>query len=224
MGALALLTATSPAEAGFVLQLTSAAGGDSGVITGANGFVMFSGPLSGDTNFMVNVTTGLSKGSLGVPGSTATNAIMDLNSVNVAATGAGVLTIKLSDTDFTDNNQGVTLAVSIGGTLPPNGSLTAQTFEAKSNLNFDTTGFAGPLLSFSTPPTSFSADANKNHGPLGTYSLTEVVTLTFTQAGTVSFDFRSSSTVPEPSSLTLAVLGVLGLVGYGLRRRKARGA
>jgi hypothetical protein len=223
MGALALLYVTSPAQAGFVLQLTSTGGGDSGVTTGANGRVMFSGALPGDPNFLTNVTTGLSKGSLGVPGSTATNAIMDLNSVDVAATGPGVLTIKLSDTDFTDNNSGHTLTVAIGGTLSAGASLTAQTFEAKSNLQFDMSGFAGPLQSFSAPPIAFSGTESVTRGPLGTFSMTEVVTITFTQAGSVSFDYRANS-VPEPSSLTLASLGLLGLVGYCLRRRKALGA
>jgi MYXO-CTERM domain-containing protein len=54
--------------------------------------------------------------------------------------------------------------------------------------------------------------------------MTQVVTITFAQAGSVSFDYRASSIVPEPPSLTLAGLGLLGLVGYTLRRRKARGA
>jgi hypothetical protein len=225
VGALALLSVTSPAQAGFVLQLASGAGGNSGVITGANGLVNFSGAFPGDVNFTVNVTTGLSKGSLGVPGSTATNAIMDLNSVNVASTGAGTLTIMLSDTDFTDSNLGGTLEGAIGGTLPPGGRLTAQTFEAKSNVNFDTSGFAGPLQSFGLPLVSFSGDIGKTHGPLGIYSMTQVVTVTFAQAGSVSFDYRATSSIPEPPSLTLAALGLLGgLVGYGLRRRKAMGA
>jgi hypothetical protein len=61
---LSLLGAASPARADLALQLTSAAGGNSGVITGANGFVNFSGPLSGDANFTVNVTTATAKGRL----------------------------------------------------------------------------------------------------------------------------------------------------------------
>ena len=64
-----------------------------------------------------------------------------------------------------------------------------------------------------------------SHGALGLYSMTEVVTIAINGPGTASFDYSADNTlVPEPSSLTLAVLGVLGLVGYGLRRRKARGA
>jgi len=35
---------------------------------------------------------------------------------------------------------------------------------------------------------------------------------------------NSASAVPEPSSLAIAGLGALGLIGYGLRRRKALGA
>ena len=55
--------------------------------------------------------------------------------------------------------------------------------------------------------------------------MTEVVTIAFNGPGSVSFDYSADNTlVPEPSSMMLAVLGVLGLVGYGLRRRKARGA
>jgi MYXO-CTERM domain-containing protein len=55
--------------------------------------------------------------------------------------------------------------------------------------------------------------------------MTEVVTIAFNGPGSVSFGYSADNTVvPEPSSLTVAVLGVLGLVGYGQRRRKALGA
>ncbi len=42
----------------------------------------------------------------------------------------------------------------------------------------------------------------------------------FTASGSNSF----SGSVPEPSSLAIAGLGALGMIGYGLRRRKALGA
>jgi MYXO-CTERM domain-containing protein len=55
--------------------------------------------------------------------------------------------------------------------------------------------------------------------------MTEVVTIAFNGPGSASFGYSADNTpVPELSSLTLAVLGMLGLVGYGLRRRKAVGA
>jgi MYXO-CTERM domain-containing protein len=55
--------------------------------------------------------------------------------------------------------------------------------------------------------------------------MTEVVTIPSNGPGSASFGYSADNTlVPEPSSLTFAVLGVLGLVGYGLRRRKALGA
>jgi hypothetical protein len=51
------------------------------------------------------------------------------------------------------------------------------------------------------------------------------VTIAFNGPGTASFDYSADNTVvPEPSSLTLAALGVLGLVGNGLRRHKGLGA
>jgi hypothetical protein len=195
------------------------------VIVGANGFVNFNGVLPGDATFTVNVTTGLSKGSSGEPGSTPTNAIMDLNSVNVQAVGPGILTIMLTDTGFTDLGLGGSLEVHIGGTLPTAGSLSATTFKSSSNLEFDTSGFAGPTQSFSAPPLSFSGDATKSHGLLGTYSMTQVVNVNFTTPSSASFDYKSTNTItPEPSTMALAGLGALGLIGYGLRRRKARGA
>ena len=93
-----------------------------------------------------------------------------------------------------------------------------------SNTDFGSSGFhSSPTLTF-TETGAFSGSTSNFQGALGIYSMTEVVTIAFNGPGTASFDYRSSSTVPEPPSLTLAGLGVLGLVGYGLRRRKARGA
>lgn len=58
------------------------------------------------------------------------------------------------------------------------------------------------------------------------YSLTEVLTINFTSAGSVnlSSDSRANFLIPEPTSMAMAGLGALGFIAYGLRRRKAQGA
>jgi hypothetical protein len=59
------------------------------------------------------------------------------------------------------------------------------------------------------------------------YSLTEYFAITLGAGAEINFSSSTSllvSAIPEPSSLTLAGLGVLGMIGYGLRRRKATGA
>jgi len=61
----------------------------------------------------------------------------------------------------------------------------------------------------------------------GTYSLSQRVVLTGVNAGAASFNYGATSTVtnavPEPSSVVLVGIGTLGMMGYGLRRRKALG-
>ena len=64
-----------------------------------------------------------------------------------------------------------------------------------------------------------------------TLSLTGVTSSTRVTAATFSFGTTPDhfvdgheQIVPEPSTLAIAGLGALGLIGYGLRRRKAAGA
>jgi hypothetical protein len=75
---------------------------------------------------------------------------------------------------------------------------------------------SSPTLTF-TGTGAFSGSTSNSNGALGTYSMLEAVTSAFNGPGTASFDYSADNTlIPEPSSLTLAVLGVLGLVGYSL--------
>ncbi len=55
------------------------------------------------------------------------------------------------------------------------------------------------------------------------FTSTESLTSLAANGGTTSYS-GSINTVPEPSSMAIAALGALGLIGYGLRRRKALGA
>ena len=146
---------------------------------------------------------------------------MDLNNFTLNATGAGTLTISLTDTDFNGNGNGGTLIQMVGGTNggPAGSTATFTTYKDPGNTEFGTT------LAFSTlgpfGPGAFSATPEDPHGPLDAYSMTQVATLVFTGAGSMSFDFSSINDSPEPSTLAIAGLGVLELVGYGLRRRPA---
>lgn len=63
------------------------------------------------------------------------------------------------------------------------------------------------------------------------YSLTERFKITLTAGESITFSSSTNLTkgpdiqaIPEPSAMALAGLGALGLIGYGLRRRKALGA
>ena len=51
--------------------------------------------------------------------------------------------------------------------------------------------------------------------------------LTGINSGASGFNYGGTSSVtavPEPSTMAIAGIGALGMIGYGLRRRKALGA
>ena len=80
----------------------------------------------------------------------------------------------------------------------------------------------------SIPPGSFSSDLGPESGaPLLTslpvpYSITENIDITFAPSGGLNYSSLTSLAigVPEPSTFAIAGLGALGMIGYGLRRRK----
>jgi len=229
MGGLALLCATSPAQAALKLHVTSSAGGDSGDVTGAGGLVSFtSAPF--DSKFTLVTVTGTSKPLNG----SAANAAEDTNTIDISTSGPATLTIRLTDTGFTATGPGtLSTALSASAFVAGAGStVSGQTFKDPSNVEFGTGGFASTKLSHGTGP--FAVMAADLHGNIPTtYSMTQVITVTFAGAGpavlNLTYTSRNPSspvvnTVPEPSTMALGGLGSLGLIGYGLRRRKALGA
>jgi len=63
--------------------------------------------------------------------------------------------------------------------------------------------------------------------PGSSFSIVQQLTVTLGAGDSSSFTFTSGTTpiaVPEPSTMAIAGLGALGMIGYGLRRRKALGA
>ena len=248
--------AASPAQAQFRLRVEDVGQGVGTIITDQGpgdinpvvGAITFSGPVG--TNFIVNVTTGISMPP--VPGGIG-YAELDLNSVNVASAGAGTLRITLVQGDdptapgtggYTTGPVGTLgLLATIGGTLtaPAGSTLTAQSWANPTNavipLGLDQAvgpiGAIGPVPAgsvsafppFVTGPGAFSATGvaafTRGTGP---YSLFSQVTVSFSGSGSVSFD-ENQLVIPAPGGLVLALTGlpVLGL-GYLRRRLKAKAA
>lgn len=173
------------------------------------------------TNWLTNATTGISKPVVGGPAL----AYLDLNSINVTSTGAGTMTVMLTDDGYTLPALGGSGIVSslIGGT-------TAGTVQLEQIFDPDNTLFAGQHPSFVDPdPTNnvslltpvmgsgvFGSTQGTTVPLVGTFSLTEIVVITHMGTGTTSFN-AESTVVPVPAAVLLGILG-LGVVGMKLRK------
>jgi PEP-CTERM motif len=188
--------------------------------------------------FSVNVTTGTSSPpNEPPPGEVAE---LDLNSIDVHAGAAGTITIILENSYAGQFNPNLGALGSIGGTITSGGSVTATAFVDPTNavpsLGSDTVGVQAVSvpgmpgsgmqdLLYTGTGSPFSATGGTTFTSTGSYSLYQELVISFgTGGGTFSADL-SNIVVPEPSSLAIAGLGGLAMIGYGLRhRRKAQGA
>lgn len=245
----AMLIATPPAEAAFRLRIEDLSNNKGVVITDAGaldsnlgtGAITYIGTIG--TNFSLTVTTGLSK-----PGQPLGH--MDLSSVEVNATGAGTLQITLVDDNFVGPPPGSALLLEghIGGTMDPGVTFVSKMSGDGANgepvLGVDQdhstvgtlvppgpialTGTVVPLLSLTNGTSGTLPFAASASGPFvitdagGKFSLEIQETITFTKAGTVSFNHAISAT-PEPATVAMAVSGLPMLAfGMWLRRRRSK--
>jgi len=231
--AIGVLWTPSSANANMRLELNNTTTGTGTILTDAanTGTLTFPGAIGA---FTVNVTTGTSAPPLGVlPGFVAS---LDLNTVNVSSTTAASMTIILENT-YSGLPTGAAVATgSIGGTLT-NGTVTATAWvdptSAVPALGPDqVVGPIGPPpavpvgatslqdLSLSTSASPFAASGQHSFTSLGTFSLYQEIVITFGfGGGSFSGNLQDQVSVPEPSTLAIAGLGALGMIGYGLRRR-----
>jgi hypothetical protein len=204
-----------PSSANANMQLELASGGQSMTFadTGNTGVV-----TTGDVSvgaFTVNVATGFSTALS--PGSVA---LLDLNSFNATSSAGGTMTITLENS-YSGPIQGLGAFGTVGGTIT-NGTVTASAFVDPPNSVLQDLS-ATASSSSGGQAAIVSGAGSTTFANTGTFSLYETFVITLNAGGSFSAD-ASNMVVPEPSSLAVAVIGALGMIGFGLRRRKTLGA
>jgi len=206
-GAHAIPTLSLSADGGPAI---ACADGDACDTNSAAGVVGFNQSIG---DFAINVTTGLSKPML-----TGGDPLMDLNTVNVQMWGgAHTLVIAFSDTGF--DLYGGRITTQYGGSL----SGTGASFEQAAYYDAGNTLFGqGTLISaVGSSAGPFSGSVDGGWTPNAPYSVTEILTLK-TGGGMTVFSGDFEVNVPEPGTLALVGLAMLGLALAHRRRVPAR--
>jgi PEP-CTERM motif len=206
--AYAIPTLSLSADGGPAITCADGAACDTNTNAGVVGFSQSLG------DFTINVTTGLSKPML-----TGGDPLMDLNTVNLQMSGgAHTLVIAFSDTDF--DIYGGRIATQYGGSLSGAGA----SFEQSAYYDTGNTLFGlGTLIgTVGSSAGAFSGTVDGGWSPNGPYSVTEILTLK-TGGGLTVFSGDFEVNVPEPGTLALVGLALLGLAATHRRRMPARG-
>ncbi len=188
------------------------AGVNSGSITqlaSGNGTVMLTGTSYG--SFGVNFVSVIGAPNVAQP-------VLDSQSLNLSSSTAGTLKVYVTETGLSAPSGGSGLFSSsfttnmLSGSI---GSVTEATYVDAGNQIFGTTT---PLSShmFTTIGTNVGTATATLTGP---FSETEVYTLVANGTGTVNSTIQMDP-VPEPASITLLGVGLLGMLAFGGQRRR----
>jgi hypothetical protein len=141
--------------------------------------------------------------------------ILDSQTIDAEASGAGSLTVYVTATGLTSPMTAGLLSALTSNLLTPGWTVSGQTYFDQSDVAFGmgTELFSGTLsgLGTDTGVTPIAAT--------GPYSLTEIYTITANTGGNTN-DTLDISTVPEPGTLALFGAGLLGCALLLSRRRR----
>lgn len=166
-------------------------------------------------------------------------------SINMTATtnGTGSLSVSPNASITNTSSSAVTVYISVGvngfaALAPPFSVSSSVTGTSASSFAFESYvnnsngqnatsgGSQGPTSGANSGPQSLNSSVVFTVTQPNVRSMTE--TFRITLSGKSSVEFASSTSVvastPEPSSMAIAGLGGLGMIGYSLRRRKAKGS
>jgi PEP-CTERM motif len=226
----AAMAVSAPARAGLVIELSTDGVHWNTVASAGSGSVA-SYTSSNYHGFNISVLSDDSNS----PG-TPTLAYLEGSAVHVTNNNAGIATLylKLGDTGFTYpiNPALVTLDSQIGGSVTVGGkdnNLLFESYVDPADGLASTAGFTtGPQVpNITGKPKSYADDHSIliANGLTNPYSVTEYFKLTLDPKSQVGFQSSTnlSASVPEPSSLVLSAIGILGMAGYAWCRRRRPG-
>jgi len=142
---------------------------------------------------------------------------------NITGVAGKVLHITITGSGYTNPTGSVGVLSHIGGTVSVEGASSTDSLVFHSIVGGTNLGPQTPAINGG--PGSFQNDLSGTASLSSPFTMQQTLNITL-NALNDQIGYQGSTTlgVPEPSTMAIAGLGALGMIGYGLRRRKALGA